>query len=270
MSLTPFNKHNCLAMLNTLYPPVLESQPMPTKKLTEEMLKTQREGFFKYIRTVEKRGTSVLENLILQGRTEGEATGWPNVNRVLDQYLALANSIINECQDISCIIASFPKVQEATQESQKRKGRKTDSGVSFSSDSKHNKTPSTGSTKSTSSQLSSHKSPSVIERLTRDLRRIRSRQRLEVTEILQPYNADDAEKENSSSTPKSRGGLAGGLRKMRSLGALGDLKHSNTSAASFTAEGGAGQVPPVPTFDPEKMRKERQAFERRARKPSLA
>src|SRR6266480_5064305 len=160
MSLAPFNKHNCLAMLNTLYPPVLESQPMPTKKLTEEMLKTQREGFFKYIRTVEKRGTSVLENLVYQGRKEGEATGWPNVNRALNQYLSLVNSILGECHEISSIIDSFAKPQDT-----KRKGRKFDSGVSFDTDSKHNKTPSTDSGKSTSTQLSSHKSPSVIERL---------------------------------------------------------------------------------------------------------
>ena len=271
MSLSPFNKHNCLAMLNTLYPPVLDSQTMPTKKLTEEMLKTQREGFFKYIRTVEKRGASVLENLVYLGRKESEATGWPNVNRVLNQYLTLANSIIGECHDISSIIDDSSKSQEIHQESQKRKGRKTDSGISFDSDSKHNKTPSTSSTKSTSTQLSSHKSPSVIERLTRDLRRIRSRQRLEVAEIVQPYATDDTEKENSSFRPRSRSGLAGGLRKMRSLGTLGDLKHSNTSAVSFRAEGGigAGYVPTVPVFDREEMRKERQAFERRARQASL-
>jgi hypothetical protein len=271
MSLVPFNKHNCLAMLNTLYPPVLESQPMPTKKLTEEMLKTQRGGFFKYISTVEKRGTSVLENLVYQGRKKGEATGWPNINRILNQYLSLANSIISECHDISSIIDSFSKLQEVHQDSQKRKGRKIDSGVSFDSDSKHIKTPSTGSAKSTSTQQSSHKSPSVIERLARDLRRIRSRQRLEVAEIVQSYATDDTEKENNSFRPKSRGGLAGGLRKMRSFGALGDLKHSNTSAASLRTESGVGPgyVPPVPEFDREEMRKERQAFDRRARKASL-
>lgn len=258
-------------MLNTLYPPVLESQPMPTKKLTEDMLKTQREGFFKYIRTVEKRGTSVLDNLVYQGQKEGEATGWPNINRALNQYLSLANIIISECHDISNIIDNFSMPQETRQDSQKRNGRKIDSGVSFDSDSKHNKTPSTGSAKSTSTQLSSHKSPSVIERLARDLRRIRSRQRLEVAEIVQSYANDDTEKENSSFRPKPRGGLAGGLRKMRSLGTLGDLKHSNTSAVSLKAEGGVGPgyVPPVPIFDREEMRKERQAFEHRYRKASL-
>lgn len=258
-------------MLNTLYPPMLESQPMPTKKLTEEMLKQQRDGFFKYIRTVEKRGTSVLENLVNQGRKDGETTGWPNINRVLNQYLSLANSIISECHDINSIVDSFSASQESSQDSQKRKGRKFDSGVSFDSDSKHNKTPSTDSGKSTSTQASSHKSPSVIERLARDLRRIRSRQRLEVAEIIPPYTTDDTEKENTSFRPKSRGGLAGGLRKMRSLGTLGDIKHNNMSAVSLrTYVGvGAGHVPQVPVFDRDEMRKERQAFERRARKASL-
>jgi hypothetical protein len=140
-------------MLNTLYPPMLEHQPMPTKKLTEEMLRTQRDGFFKYIKTVEKRGTAVLENLILLSKRDDEATGWPNVNRVLMQYLQMANNMINECQDISHIIAALPPLPQPAQsspvlpgtETGKRKGRKIDSGVSFNSDGKHTKSLSTSS-----------------------------------------------------------------------------------------------------------------------------
>lgn len=278
MSLTPFNKQNCIAMLNTLYPPMLEQQPMPTKKLTDSMLRSQREGFFKYIRTVEKRGTSVLENLMIHGKRDTDATGWPNVSRALIQYLNLANSIINECQDINIIIAALPKPPELAQpapstpatESEKRKGRKIDSGVSFNSDGRHNKTPSTSSAKSAATHASAQvgKSGSTLERITRELRRIRSKQRLEVTELVKPYAADDIEKENRPSTPKHRG--FSGLRKMRSLGALGDLKQNNASSTSFK-----GATPPagtdhVPAFDPEEMRKQREAFEKRTGRPHLS
>lgn len=276
MSLAPFNKQNCLAMLNTLYPPMLDHHPMPTKKLTEDMLRTQRDGFFKYIRTVEKRGTSVLANLIHQGKREGDATGWLNVNRVLTQYLNLANGMINECHDINNVVAALPKLQEPTpqeivtptQEMEKRKGRKIDSGVSFNSDDKHKKIPSTGSAKSFATHASAtplgHKG-STLDRITRELRRIRSKQRIEVTEIVNPYAADDIDKENRPSTPKHRG--FSGLRKKRSLGALGDMKQNNSSAASLRGAASTAGTGQVPAFDPEEMRKQREAFERRTGKP---
>lgn len=248
---------------------------MPTKKLTEDMLRTQRDGFFKYIRTVEKRGTRVLENLMNQGKREGDATGWPNVNRVLIQYLNLANNMINECQDINNIIAALPKLPERVQPeavapahgTEKRKGRKIDSGVSFNSDGRHNKTPSTSSAKSFATHASAttlSRGGSTLERITRELRRMRSKQRIEITEIVKPDAADDIDKENRPSTPKHRG--FSGLRKMRSLGALGDLKHSNTSAASLRGASAAG-TGQVPAFDAEEMRKQREAFERRTGRP---
>lgn len=251
---------------------MLEQQPMPTKKLTEEMLKSQRDGFFKYICTVEKRGAFVLENLMSQGGRDGESTGWPSVHRILAQYLTLSNNLINECQDINIIIAELPKLPEpsrperqlVSQEAEKRKGRKIDSGVSFNSEGRHIKTPSTGSFKSVSTHTSSSqvgKSGSALERITRELRRIRSKQRLEVTELIKPYAADDIEKENRPSTPKLR---FAGLRKMRSLG---DIKQ-HSGGASGAGRGLTAAHDPMPAFDPENLRRQKEAFERRARKPS--
>jgi hypothetical protein len=101
MALTPFNKHNCHAMLNTLYPPVEVSQP--TSKLTIQMLKAQREGFFNYIRTVERQGPMCLQTLMQQGAKPGDPNGWPAVKRTLNNYLRLANSMILESQDISSL-----------------------------------------------------------------------------------------------------------------------------------------------------------------------
>lgn len=101
MALTPFNKHNCHAMLNTLYPPVEMSQP--TSKLTIPLLKAQREGFFNYIRTVERQGPMCLQTLMQQGAKPGDPNGWPAVKRTLNNYLRLANSMILESQDISSL-----------------------------------------------------------------------------------------------------------------------------------------------------------------------
>jgi hypothetical protein len=101
MALTPFNKHNCHAMLNTLYPPVEVSQP--SAKLTMSQLKAQREGFFNYIRTVERQGPMCLQTLMQQGAKPGDPNGWPAVKRTLNNYLRLSNSMILESQDISTL-----------------------------------------------------------------------------------------------------------------------------------------------------------------------
>ncbi|KAK3078851.1 hypothetical protein LTS18_006467, partial [Coniosporium uncinatum] len=135
MSLVPFNKHNCHAMLNTLYPPVASAQP--NSKLTPAMLTNQRDGFFKYIKAVEQRGPGVLGNLIKQNKQPGDETGWPEVERTLEKYLRLANSIITESQEVNSV-DYFGYAEEL----EKRKGKKTDSGVSFSSASSTR--PSTG------------------------------------------------------------------------------------------------------------------------------
>ena len=95
MRLTPFSKANCIAMLNTLYPPSLIEAP--TRQLTTTILDSQRDAFFKYIRAVEKSGKSVLSNLENQSRRPQEENGWPVVREIVDKYLRAANSIIEEC-----------------------------------------------------------------------------------------------------------------------------------------------------------------------------
>ena len=106
MSLRPFHKYNCIAMLNTLYPPV--TTVSPTKKLTPSILAKQRNGFFRYIQAVETRGPGVLETLEKQGALDGEENGWPEVRRTLEKYLRVANSTIAQCQDITNVSFSRP------------------------------------------------------------------------------------------------------------------------------------------------------------------
>ena len=145
LSLLPFNRHNCHAMLNTLYPPANTSPP-PTTKLTHSILKNQRDGFFKYIQSVEKSGPRILGTLMQQGKATDEDNGWPAVTRTIGLYLQLANSMIYECIEVVApqSVAS-PKDRSSkgssrtsgeTKDSNSgykptREPRKVDSGVSF-------------------------------------------------------------------------------------------------------------------------------------------
>ncbi|KAF2417518.1 hypothetical protein EJ08DRAFT_79769 [Tothia fuscella] len=278
MSLQPFSRHNCHAMLNTLYPPVMTAPP--TAKLKVDTLMSQREGYFKYIQTVEKRGIACLQTLMNQGANDDEANGWPAVKRTLDQYLILSNSIIKECADINAIpyddaVIRPHSIKSHTMEaSSSRNGRKVDSGFSFGSDGKHSKTSSTSSSnKSIYAQQPPTpttpigRSGSTLERIARELKKIRPKSRVEVTEMI-PQRAyeQDLQKENSANetaAPQKSKGVSR-LRKMKSLGALGDLKHSNLSVSSLKSVGGVGGVKAAPAFDPYEMKRQREEFERRA------
>lgn len=260
-------------MLNTLYPPVMSTQP--TAKLTIPILTKQRDGFFKYIQTVERRGNKdCLNNLISQNKLEGEATGWPAVKRTLTQYLTLANSMINECWDVNNVPYNptrplLPPSEESMDvieiDTDKRKGRKVDSGISMGNDSLHSKNASTSSNKSSFSQYSQQpsrpgtpigKGGSTLERIAREFRKMRPKQKVEVNEIIPQRTYHDLEQENGNAAPSKT--TMSRLRKMKSLGALSDLKQSNSSQSSL--RGGTG----MPMFDPEEMKRQRDAFERRA------
>jgi hypothetical protein len=276
MCLEPFHKHNCHAMLNTLYPPVMSTQP--TAKLTIPILTKQRDGFFKYIQTVERRGNKdCLKNLISQNKLEGEATGWPAVKRTLTQYLALANSMINECWDVNnvpynptrqLLPPSEQSIDAMDIDTNKRKGRKVDSGISMGQDGRHSKNASTSSNKSTFSQFSQQssrpgtpigKGGSTLERIAREFRKMRPKQKVEVSEIIPQRSYNDLEQENGHIPAPAKTTMSR-LRKMKSLGALSDLKQSNSSVSSLRGVGGTG----MPMFDPEEMKRQRDAFERRA------
>lgn len=277
MCLEPFNKTNCLAMLNTLYPPVMSSQP--TSKLTIPTLQSQREGFFKYIQTVEKRGTGCLETLMKQGRREGEANGWAAARRTLSQYLALANSTINECRDVNNLRFNATRPLEpavpppapptANEDIERRNGRKVDSGVSFGAQGQHSKNNSTSSTKSHASTFrSAHsqqhydigKGGTALERLAREFRKMRPKQKsINEIDVSRRPSLNLLDQENQTpgpvSPPKPKG--IGRLRKMKSLGALSEANTSVTSLMGFSRSA-------TPTFDPKEMKKQRDAYERRA------
>ncbi|KAK5165990.1 hypothetical protein LTR04_000864 [Oleoguttula sp. CCFEE 6159] len=248
LSLLPFNKHNCVAMLNTLYPPVVSSQPTP--RLTATILKQQRDGFFRYIQGVERSGPRILDNLMLQGKRDGDENGWMAVRETLEMYLIVANNIISDCQQITDVKYFAP-----AEESGNRKGRKFDSGVSFNSDSR----PSTSDGKGDKSRPLSPtttrpktpstpgKTASALEKIAREFRKMR-RSKPEVEEMVHT-SYDEQEK------PRLKG-----LRKMRSLGVLGDLRQAHASTLSFNGKRGNS----TSVFDVDEMRRQRLLYEAKA------
>ena len=163
LSLRPFSKYNCVAMLNVLYPPTdakLQRTEQPTTILTPETLTEQRKGFFQWIQRVEKYGNDILKPLMQQGKLEGDENGWPSVRRCLDEYLRIANRVIEDASRItgpedldsnghrkdSSDSMNTP-VSATSRDS--RGSRKADSGVSFTS-----KEPAAGNSKRPSTSSS--------------------------------------------------------------------------------------------------------------------
>ncbi|KAK5138074.1 hypothetical protein LTR08_005872 [Meristemomyces frigidus] len=237
LSLLPFNKHNCVAMLNTLYPPVVSTPP--TSKLTPPVLKGQRDGFFKYIVSVEKNGARVLNNLLAQGKGSDEDNGWLSVTRTLGMYLQLANSIIAECADICDVEDVSPRKSRGSGGA--RTARKVDSGVSFGSIQASTRSNSIAEPASPVEPVrpktpSGSKSSTALEKLARGLKTI-GRSRSDVTEIWADHTPPSPPPEKMKV-----------LRKMRSFGALDPRKAHAPALKS-------------PTFDIEAMRLQRMKFD---------
>ena len=245
LSLLPFSKHNCVAMLNTLYPPVNATQP--TTKLTSSILKNQRDGFFKYIQSVEKNGTRVLATLMQQGKGLTDENGWPAVVRTMNMYLQVANSIITECMQISDIEDVSPQKKRDSKNSKRsRTSGKADSGVSFNVSERLSSVSSASGEPVSPTESTRPKTPTggrpgtALEKLARGLKTI-GRSRTDVTEMVPPPV--------QTSPPKPKG-----LRKMRSFGAIEGRNGSKVSLSSVRADD-------VPAFDAEEMRRQRLKFE---------
>ncbi|ETN42407.1 uncharacterized protein HMPREF1541_01561 [Cyphellophora europaea CBS 101466] len=293
LSLEPFNKPNCIAMLNTLYPPTLQSQGFvqPTVQLTAAVLSTQRQGFFRYISAVERNGPGVLGRLMEEHRREGEMTGWPSLRETLDSYLRMANSIIDESYEVTG--SSFsPTSAEFSFECDEDGRRKVDSGISFGSNSSSNRNsgqsdkshatrPSTSSSVSAHSRktsrdkqnlmadddtITSKTAGSTLERIARELKRMKSR-----SSVRDQSSRKGSLAEESNDTfmldageqihpPASAGrqrtlSIKRSLRNMRSRGNMRDDGSRPSSRADEHSQGN------VPAFDAEEMRRRRMIWE---------
>lgn len=178
----PYNKANCIAMLNTLFPPVTESAAA-TPQLTPQVLKTQRDGLFRYISAIDTNGKKILDPVIQHGAQPGQPNGWPLVRDALDKYLRNANDMID-----ACAVVKGPDSLEEEEFRRKghkgHKGHKPDSGVSFTSTSISGNINGISNNNSAESVLDKPLPPSpaedprpksggsALERLTRELRKL--------------------------------------------------------------------------------------------------
>ena len=303
LSLTPFNKSNCIAMLNTVYPPTTIPTAhfvQPTAQLTPNILSAQRNGFFRYITAVEKNGTSVLGTLMDQHKKPGEATGWTSLRETLDNYLRMANSIIDECysignrDNISPVSASFSSVDNDDDSAR----RKVDSGISFStntSTSVRNSANSQATRQSTGSNVSSHsrtnskekplpetplhlsseevpsKPPgSTLERIAREIKKMRSRGDLrEASKPRSNTTVPDIDMTDGAvPTPakerKLRSKLS--LKKLRSNNTLREADGNRPGSGASNRDGEENVGGDIPAFDVEEMKRRRMIYEAQEKK----
>jgi hypothetical protein len=306
----PFNKASCLALLNTLYPPTTIPTAQfvqPTAQLTPKILSQQRNGFWRYIGAVEKSGPSILAALMDQHKRPGDATGWTGLHETLDKYLQNASSIIDECYEIGSrdnVTATSPTVASFSSADMDIDGnrRKIDSAVSFastaSSSSNRNSTqshqtrPSTSSSASTQSRMLSKEKPlpekplpppvvqalkkpagSTLERIAREIKRIRSRADIKDVSKSRPSTAipsadvvmtDDKQPHPAPAKERNvRPKLS--LRRLRSTSALKERDANMPSNAPASRDGG-NHFNEVPAFDVEEMKRTRMIWEAQQKK----
>jgi hypothetical protein len=253
LSLEPFNKLNCMGMLNTLLPP----QPpqggskLPTPYLTHQLLKDEREGFFEYIRMVQKNGPSVLQKVIEMNKGPEDENGWASVQQNVDKYLRVAKNLIDDCM-------STTGTEDFKQVEKHRKAKKTDSGVSFGSERRPSTIPGMEEKPLPDSPIdatSTSKGLSTLERITREFKRMRVKARPDVEEIVKidrrPSAVDLASAADASKPKKT-------IKRARSFANLGKLRGGNTSSTSLVDSRQGSEVAP---FDAEEMKRQRKMYE---------
>lgn len=242
----PFDRLNCMGMLNTLLPPMHNSSKLPSPVLDIEVLKEERDVFFEYIRSVQRSGPDVLKPIIELGRDHDEETGWPSVQRMVDKYLRVSKNMIDDC-----LATTGPESFKAYAE--ERKGKKTDSGVSFGSE----RRPSLGPTayeqhveEPMPTYAPTPKGGSKLERITREFKRMRVKPRPSVEEIVHVNSRTDFDY-----APQATEGKGKKLKKARSFASL---KFGNSSSLSLTSRKGSDASE---AFDPEQMKKARAMYD---------
>lgn len=246
LSQQPFNKLNCMGMLNTLLPPMHDLAKLPSPVLEIETLKEERDAFFDYIRLVQKSGPDVLKPIVTLNKGDDEESGWPAVQRIVDKYLRVAKNMIDDC-----LATTGPESFKSYTE--ERKGKKTDSGVSFGSE----RRPSVGSTGQESygeepmpTYAPAPKGASKLERITREFKRMRVKPRPSVEEIVQVNSRTD-----NDYVPQATEAKGKKLKKARSFASL---KFGNGSSLSLTSRKGSDASE---AFDPEQMKKARAMYD---------
>jgi hypothetical protein len=97
----PLYKPNVLAMLNTLFPPSMRH--MPNEKVDIKTLQKYRAIFYRYILTVDKEGTGILKEFVQKLLIPGTKHSWPETRRHLEEYIKLAEIMIEEAKAVDGI-----------------------------------------------------------------------------------------------------------------------------------------------------------------------
>ena len=239
MRLDPFSKANCIAMLNTLYPPATATPP--TQQLTTTILAAQRHQFFRYIVAVEKNGKGVLANLENQFRGPQDENGWPAIREIVDKYLRTANGVIEECLAVTDRDAFGRSEEEKLYTS-----RRADSGISIASTDRPTTSSSTADrppfndykplppSPRPEGHLTSRKTGSTLERIAREIRRIKSRSD-NIVNTTTANRKRDSKDESDRDDSKVKA-----LRKMKSTSAIGRGFSSVSSSRAAHSRSGSG------------------------------
>ncbi|KAF2877886.1 hypothetical protein BDV95DRAFT_479750 [Massariosphaeria phaeospora] len=251
LSYTPFNKLNCMGMLNTLLPPQPPNNQdkVPAPLLSHKILREEREAFFDYIGLVQRNGPSVLRRVMDMNKGPDEENGWPSVQKQVDKYLRVAKNMIDDCMT-TLGTEDFKAVEET------RKGKKTDSGVSFGSE----RRPSAGMVMQENPLPDSPvdvkqfpKGLSTLEKIAREFKRMRVKTRPDVEEIVRVERQSDM----VPMTGENKGKKS--IKKARSFANLGSLRNGNGSSISLapSSRKGSDAMP----FNAEEMRRHRMMYE---------
>lgn len=245
----PFNKLDCLSLLNTLLPPMYDPKKLPPY-LNQQSVQEERRRFFDLISRVQRNGPAILQTVIDENKAPGDVTGWTTVHTVVDKYLRVARNIIDDC-----LKTTGPETFDRYAD-EKNKEKKHDSGVSFGSE----RRPSVGTSlheKPSLEPLSTFtpapKGLSTLERIAREFKRMRVKPRPEVEEITQVNQRADAAA--AEFIPQS--GENAGKKKLKKARSLASLKFNNGSSLSLASRKGSDAVP----FDAAQMKKQRMMYE---------
>ncbi|TAQ86752.1 hypothetical protein B7494_g4913 [Chlorociboria aeruginascens] len=94
LSCEPFYKPNVVAMLNTLFPPSIRE--LPNEKVTVESLHKYRSSLYRYLVAVAVNGSQVLNSYVAKLSHPSSNHSWANTFARLEQYIEMANSMIDQ------------------------------------------------------------------------------------------------------------------------------------------------------------------------------
>jgi len=94
----PFCKPNVIAMLNTLFPPVIKD--LPSLRISHEMLYAHRSSFYRHIIAIDLNGKSEFDDFIERLNRPGTGHTWANVRQNLQDYIELADSMIKHASEV--------------------------------------------------------------------------------------------------------------------------------------------------------------------------